>query len=79
VTQSITPIEESIMYVSPNCKTKAELKRRLAAGETVEVFSPGPFPAPTDGRVSLEGPHYPKPHTWYASGTMEGGKLVKVS
>lgn len=30
------------------------------------------------GTVYLEGPHYPKPHTWYASGEMINGVLVKV-
>ena len=68
-------------YVEPNCKSKAELKRRLAAGETINVFQPGPFSnaLPNNGNVSLEGPHYPKPHTWYATGKLVDGKLVKVS
>jgi hypothetical protein len=69
------------MYVSPNFKTKKALKTALAEGKSVEVFSPsmmskGP---PAEGRVALEGPHYPAPHSWYATGTMKGGKLVKVS
>ena len=66
------------MYVSPNFKSKAEIKRALAAGETITVFSPGPFPAPTDGKVSLEGPHYPKPHTWYGMGIVKDGKLISI-
>lgn len=65
-------------YVDPNCKTKAELKRRLQAGETVYVFQPGIGTVPKDGTIGLEGPHYPKPHTWYATGIMRDGKLVAV-
>lgn len=33
---------------------------------------------PDNGTVYLEGPHYPKPHTWYAEGTMKNGKLISV-
>jgi hypothetical protein len=67
------------MYVSPNCKTKKELKERLVAGKDVEVFQPGLGTVPENGRVTLEGPHYPEPHRWYATGIMENGRLVKVS
>ena len=65
-------------YVSPNFKSKKLLKEALAAGQQVDVFQPGLGTVPYNGTVSLEGPHYPKPHTWYASGTMADGKLVKV-
>ena len=34
------------MYVRPNFKTKKALREAVARGEKVEVFSPGPFPAP---------------------------------
>lgn len=66
------------MYVEPNFKTKKALKDAVATGQTVRVFSPGPFPAPSNGRVTLEGPHYPEPHRWYAEGQVLDGKLVKV-
>lgn len=67
------------MYVSPNYKTKKALKAAVAAGEFVTIFQPGPFgPVPVDGQIAVEGPHYPKPHTWYASVTLEDGKVVKV-
>jgi hypothetical protein len=65
-------------YVNPNYKTKKELKAALAAGVHVTVYEPGIGSVPRDGEVSLEGPHYPKPHTWYAEGIMKDGKLVKV-
>jgi len=65
-------------YVSPDFKTKKGLKTALAEGKTVYVYQPGMGTVPENGRVSLEGPHYPRPHTWYGSGTMKDGQLVKV-
>ena len=65
-------------YVDPNFKSKKALKEALAKGENVDVFQPGLGTVPVDGPIALEGPHYPKAHTWYAEGTMKGGKLVKV-
>ena len=66
-------------YVSPNYPTKKALKEALASGKDVRVFQPGLGTVPTDGTIALEGPHFPKPHRWYAQGTMRAGKLVKVS
>ena len=67
------------MYVEPNYKTKKALKEAVKAGEPVRVFSPGPFPAPSEGRTSVEGPHYPQPHSWYASVEVSGGFVTKVT
>jgi hypothetical protein len=76
---------EATMYTQRNFKTKAELKRALAAGEKVEVFQPNDLFGLTEKvkvggphKVTLEGPHYPKPHTWYAEAVVEGGLVVKV-
>lgn len=66
------------MYTVKNYRTKKELKADVAAGERVEIYSPGPFPAPRNGRVALEGPHYPEPHKWYADCDVESGCVVKV-
>lgn len=66
-------------YVSPNFKTKKALKEALAEGRNVDVYQPGMGSVPQDGRIALEGPHYPQPHTWYATGTMQNGQLVKVT
>jgi hypothetical protein len=66
------------MYVSPNFKSKAELKRALAAGRTVRVYSPGPFPCPQNGRVTIEGPHYPEPHKWYGTAEVKEGVVTSV-
>lgn len=65
-------------YVNPNFKNKKALKDALKAGQSVDVFQPGMGTVPTNGYIALEGPHYPAPHTWYAEGTMQDGRLVKV-
>ena len=66
-------------YVTPNYKTKKALKTALLDGRHVGVFQLGLGVIPINGTVYLEGPHYPKPHRWYAQGTMKSGRLVKVS
>jgi len=68
------------MYTSPNFKTKKALKEALARGERVRFFQPGPFGGnePRDGTVSLEGPHYPEPHKWYAWGIAKDGFIISI-
>lgn len=67
------------MYVSPNFKSKKALKEALKAGKTVMVFQPNQMvPGTPEGTVYLEGPHYPEPHKWYATGKAENGRLVSV-
>ena len=67
-------------YVDPNFKTKKALKEAIADGKTVTIFQPGPFGGnlPPSGTVSVEGPHYPAPHSWYARVKYENHKVVKV-
>jgi hypothetical protein len=36
------------------------------------------FPVAENGRVTVEGPHYPKPHTWYAQVEVKDRQVVKV-
>lgn len=66
------------MYTDTNFKTKKALKEAVAAGRQVGVYSPGPFPCPTEGDLSVEGPHYPQPHSWNARVRVRGGMIVKV-
>jgi hypothetical protein len=68
------------MYVSPNYKTKKELKEAVKEGVQVMIFAPGPFGgnSPISGVQVVEGPHYPKPHTWCAEVIAENGIVVKV-
>lgn len=65
-------------YVTPNFKTKKAFKEAVAKGETVQVYSPGPFPVNRDGRETIEGPHYPEAHRWYAQVEVEDGIVKRV-
>lgn len=67
------------MYTYENYRTKKELVADVKAGKQVRVYQPGGiFPSQKDGEVSIEGPHYPEPHRWYASATIADGVVVKV-
>lgn len=66
------------MYCDTNFKTKKQLREAIASGQQVSVYSPGPFPAPQCGETSVEGPHYPAPHTWYARVQVKDGTITKV-
>jgi len=68
------------MYTVKNFKSKKAVKEAIKAGEKITIFQPGPFGGnePTEGTVCLEGPHYPEPHRWYASGVVKDGFLVSV-
>ena len=67
------------MYVSPNFKTKKDLKKAVDEGRKVAVYNPGPFgDAPLNGKCCVEGPHYPQPHRWYANVEVKGGYVVSV-
>lgn len=67
------------MYTSTNFKSKKALKDAVAQGKEVTVYNPGiGGPPPREGVVTLEGPHYPEPHKWYAEATLKDGKVVKV-
>lgn len=70
------------MYTVENFKTKKALKEAVASGKLIKVYQPGGLDN-TDynnfsGTVTLEGPHYPQPHRWYAVATIEKGHIVKV-
>lgn len=68
------------VYTETNFKTKKELKEAVSAGRKIRVFQPGPFGGnePENGEVSVEGPHYPEPHKWYARVTLKDGFVVSV-
>lgn len=68
-------------YAVTNYPTKRALRDAIARdGDAGGVFQPGPFGGtpPTDGEVTLEGPHYPEPHRWYAVATVRAGRIVQV-
>jgi hypothetical protein len=66
------------MYVDPNFKSKKELKEAIDRGEDITVFAPGLGTPKENGTEYIEGPHYPKPHTWYATVIVKDGKVVKA-
>lgn len=68
------------MYTHTNFPSKKALKEAVAAGQRVTYYQPGPFGGnePLTGEIFLEGPHYPKPHRWYAQAWCQDGRIVKV-
>ena len=68
-------------YTDTDYKSKKALKEDVKAGVEVRCYQPGLGKDLTNftGRVSLEGPHFPKPHMWYASAELVDGVVVKVS
>ena len=70
-------------YTSIDFNTKADLKRALELGRRVSVYQPNDditgHGAPTSGRVTLEGPHFPKPHRWYATAMVKDSYVVPGS
>jgi hypothetical protein len=66
------------MYASQNFKSKKAFKEAVAKGEKVTLFAPGLGSPASNGRETVEGPHYPAPHTWYAEVTMKDGYVVSV-
>ena len=67
------------MYVDPNFKHKKQLKEAVAQGRKVYIYAPGiQQHGPLTGTFSVEGPHYPAAHTWYAKIRVEEGLVVEV-
>lgn len=65
-----------MVHINPDFKTKKEFLEALKKGRKIYVFSPGPFPAPVNGRVTIEAPaNY---HKWYLSVEIKDGKIVKA-
>jgi len=68
-----------VAYCRINFKSKKAMREAVKANANVEVYQPGPFgPDVKDGPASIEGPHYPAPHTWYAAVEVKDGKIVRV-
>mgnify|MGYP006919773000 FL=1 len=65
-------------YVDPNFPSKKAFLAAIKAGERLEIYSQGPFPVNQNGRNTVEGPHYPKAHTWYAAVTVADGIVVSA-
>ena len=66
------------MYTTKNFKSKKALKEAVKNGERVTLFAPGMGTPKENGTEYVEGPHYPKPHKWYASVTVKDGIVISV-
>lgn len=70
------------MYAIKNFKSKKALKEAIQLGQKIGVWNPGlPFGGATEhgsGSITLEGPHYPAPHRWYAEAVIKDGVIVSV-
>lgn len=66
-------------YVNPNYKNKKAFREAVLAGVQHETYNPsGLYPTNQNGTDTIEGPHYPKPHHWYARVQVVGGIVTKV-
>jgi len=68
----------SRMYASVNFRTKTEFKKAVKSGQKIRLYAPGIGTPRENGTEYVEGPWYPKPHTWYASVEMKDGIVVRV-
>lgn len=66
-------------YTVQNFRTKKALKDALASGRPVPAYQPGGMFELRDGPTTLEGPHYPEPHRWYARCIIKDGNVVPGS
>jgi hypothetical protein len=67
------------MYTDRNFRTKKDLKAAVLAGD-VSVYQPGVSSSEVrDGMGSVEGPHFPEPHRFYARVTVKSGVIPKGS
>lgn len=66
-------------YVDPDYPTKKAFKLAVEQGARPQTYNPsGMVPVRQDGEDVIEGPHYPKPHRWWAQVQIEAGRVVKV-
>lgn len=67
------------MYTDTNFKTKKAMKEAFKTGDQITVYQPGEmFPSQTNGDITIEGPHFPKPHTWYARARIKDSVIIKI-
>jgi len=73
--------EVNMSYTVKDYMTKKALKKDVDEGIEVRCYQPGLGPDLSNytGKVYLEGPHYPRPHKWYASAMLNEGVIVKGS
>lgn len=67
-------------YASVDTKSKKMLKERVSAGEKISVTNVTPvgIEVVKSGKAYISGPHYPKPHSWYAEVDIVDGYITKI-
>jgi len=66
------------MYTTQNFKSKKALREAVKAGERVTIFAPGLGTPVYNGVEYVEGPHFPKAHSWYAEVVVKDGVIITV-
>ena len=67
------------MYVNPDYKSKKEFLQAIKDGKQhMPYIHGGMFDPPRNGSGCVEGPHYPKPHKWYASVIIKEGVIISA-
>ena len=68
------------MYCDIDFVTKKQMREYVKDGKhEVTVYQPGGmFPSATEGIVTIEGPHYPRPHKWYARVEISDGCVTRI-
>jgi hypothetical protein len=66
-------------YVSRNFKSKKDFIASVKAGDKHYTYNPsGMFETVHNGSDTIEGPHYPQAHRWYASVKVADGVVVSA-
>jgi hypothetical protein len=65
-------------YVDPDYPTKKAFLEAVKRGVKHYPYNPGLGMPVHDGSNSVEGPHYPKPHKWYAAVIIKNGVIVEA-
>lgn len=67
-------------YLYPEMKSKKEYKLAISEGKKITARENTPWDQKLvlNGRVTFEGPHYPKPHRYYGVAIVKDGYVVSV-
>ena len=67
-------------YLYPELASKKAYKDALSQGLTITARENTPWgqDAIQDGKVTFEGPHYPKAHKYYGQAMVKDGKVISV-
>ena len=66
-------------YTTVNYPSKKALQTAFKSGTQISICHMFPFSQDKDGDIVIEGPHFPKPHTFYQKATIKDGIVVKLN